>query len=150
MQLRGERQDLAETQEDEMDDAHNERQSRREAQDELLIDALAAGRTYAAAAEEVGCGQRTVARRMADPLFARRVAERRAEHLIVLAGRFSALTVRAVETIEELMDAGLERTRLAAARLVVEWTAKLRHSEDLAVAVAEIREHLGLGDADAH
>lgn len=88
--------------------------------------------------------------RMADPLFARRVAERRAEHLVSLAGRFSELTERAVGTIEELMDSGLERTRLAAARLVVEWAARLRHAEDLAVAVAEIREHLGLGDADAH
>ena len=133
-----------------MNEAHDETQSRREARDELLIGALAAGRTYAAAAEEVGCGQRTVARRMADPLFARRVAERRAEHLIVLAGRFSALTERAAETIEELMDSGLERTRLAAARLVVEWAARLRNTEDMAVAVAEIREHLGLDDADAH
>jgi hypothetical protein len=51
-----------------------------------------------------------------------------------------------VEVIEQLMEVGSERTRLAAARLVVEWAAKLRHAEDLAVAVAEIRQHLGLDD----
>jgi hypothetical protein len=72
-----------------MDEPHDEGQNRRSALDELLVDALAAGSSYSHAADAVGYSQRTVARRMADPTFARRVAERRAEHLVSMAGRFS-------------------------------------------------------------
>ncbi|MEX2374898.1 MAG: helix-turn-helix domain-containing protein [Dehalococcoidia bacterium] len=133
-----------------MDERHDEGQNRRSVRDALLVDALAAGWSYPEAAEVAGCSERTVARRMSEPAFARQVAERRAEHLVSMAGRFSTLTSRAVEVIEQLMEEGSERTRLASARLVVEWAAKLRHAEDLAVAVAEIRQHLGLDDSDAN
>ena len=126
----------------------NELSDRREAQDEILVAALAGGRSYAEAGELAGISGRTVARRMADVGFARLVADRRGEQVTAIAGRISSLSGEAVDAIHECLSDPSAGTRLAAARLLLEWSLKFRRGEDLTLAVAEIRQHLGLGEAD--
>ena len=125
---------------------HDEGQDRRSAQDELLIAALASGRSYADAASIAGVSARTVSRRMSDARFARRVADRRGEQVVAIAGRITSMTAEALNTIRDCLgDDRPELTRLAAARLVLDWTFKFRRGEDSSIAVAEIGQHLGLG-----
>lgn len=120
--------------------------SGREAQDEILVDALATGVSYEAAAELAGCSGRTVARRMADPEFARRVSKRRGERVVATAGQLTSLSSEAVETIRGCLDDESPRVRLAAAKALLDLGAKYRNTHDLEVEIAEIREHVGLGE----
>lgn len=128
--------------------SNREFDDRRSAQDELLVAALAAGQSYAEAGDLAGISSRTVARRMSEVAFARRVADRRGEQVVAIAGRISSLTFEAIEAVRECLADSDARTRLAAARLLLDWALKFRRGEDLALAVAEIRQHLGLGDGD--
>lgn len=131
-----------------IDQVHDESADRRQAKDELLIAALAAGSSYEEAGAVAGVSARTVSRRMSDVGFARRVADRRGEQVVAIAGRISSLTSEAVDAVRECLSDPSARTRLAAARLLLDWAWKFRRGEDLALAVAEIRQHLGLGDGD--
>ena len=125
--------------------SHDEATSRRAAQDEILIAGLASGLSYEEAGKAAGCVGRTVARRMEDAEFARRVASRRGEHVLAVAGQLTALSAEAVEVIRGCMQDGSARTRLAAAKTLLELAVKFRNSHDLEVEIAEIRQHLGLG-----
>jgi len=82
-----------------MDRENSEGTSRREAQDELIVEALAAGRSYGEAGELAGCSGRTVARRMGDAEFARRVADRRGERVVSVAGQLTSLGSEAVAAL---------------------------------------------------
>lgn len=126
----------------------NELESRREAQDEVLVAALASGRSYSDAGQLAGVSDRTVARRMSDVSFARRVAERRGEQVVATAGRISSLAGEAVDAIRGCLSDSSANTRLAAARLLLDWSLKFRRGEDLTLAVAEIRQHLGLAEVE--
>lgn len=126
----------------------SELSDRRGAQDEVLIAALAAGRSYAEAGGLAGVSGRTVARRMADVGFARLVADRRGEQVVAIAGRISSLSSEAVDAIRDCLSDTSASTRLAAAKLLLEWSLKFRRGEDLTLAVVEIRQHLGMGDAE--
>ena len=127
---------------------NQELENRRESQDERLIEALAAGRSYPEAGALAGVSGRTVARRMTEVSFARRVADRRGEQVVAIAGRITSLASEAVDAVRDCLDDPSARVRLAAARLLLDWALKVRQGEDLALAVAEIRQHLGLGDGD--
>jgi hypothetical protein len=69
-----------------------ETESRREAQDELIITALATGVSYEKAGEVARCSGRTVARRMEDAGFSRRVSKRRGERVVEAAGQLTSLS----------------------------------------------------------
>ena len=127
-----------------MDNSKTEGENRREAQDEIIVSALATGSSYNEAGEVAGVSGRTVARRMAEPSFARLVAERRKEQVVAVAGRVSSLTTDALTAVEDCLSDESSRTRLAAAKLLLEWSFRLRRDEDLDLRVAEIRQHLGL------
>ena len=118
--------------------------SRREAQDEILVDALANGLSYEAAGELAGCSGRTVARRMTDAGFARRVSDRRGERVMATAGQLTSLSSEAVETIRGCLDAESPQVRLAAAKALLGLAVKFRDSHDLAAEMAEIRQHIGM------
>ncbi len=124
---------------------NDEALSRREAQDELIVAALALGLSYQRVGEEAGCSARTVARRMDDPEFSRRVSKRRGEVVVEVAGRLTSLSGDAVGAIRGCLDDEDPRVRLAAAKTLLELAVKFRHAHDLAVGIAEIREHLGMG-----
>ena len=127
-----------------MDSGQTELDSRRSAQDEMLVAALAAGSSYSEAGDAAGVSARTVARRMADLSFARLVAERRREQVVAVSGRVSSLTDRAVTAVEDCLSDESARIRLTAAKLLLDWAFRLRRDEDLELRVAEIRQHLGL------
>lgn len=127
-----------------MDSKRTESENRRSAQDEIIVSALTTGSSYSEAGELAGVSGRTVARRMEDTSFARLVAERRKEQVVAVAGRVSSLTTEAITAVEDCLSDESARTRLAAAKLLLEWSFKLRRDEDLDLRVAEIRQHLGL------
>lgn len=123
---------------------HDEGTSRREAQDEIIVSALAAGLTYEQAGDLAACSGRTVARRMENAEFARQVSDRRGERVVSTAGQLTALSAEAVEVIKGCMQDDSARTRLAAAKTLLELAVKFRNSHDLELEIAEIRQRLGM------
>jgi hypothetical protein len=119
--------------------------SRREAKDEIIIAALAAGRNYREAAERAGVDRRTVSRRMQLPEFARRVSEGRDEHGVVVSGGLASSTPRAVSTIVACLDDESPKVRLAAAKLLLEMDLKARRINEIERDLAEIRRLLAEG-----
>lgn len=77
--------------------------------------------TRGAVGEAAGCSGRTVARRMENAGFARRVANRRGERVVSTAGQLTSLSTEAVDVIRACMQGDSERTRLAAARTLWIW-----------------------------
>ena len=130
------------TEDSDPDESHEKPLSRREANDEILIAALAAGRNYADAAELAGVDRRTVCRRMQLPEFARRVSEGRREHAVMVSGHLASSSPRAVETIVACLDDDDSRVRLAAAKLLVEMDLRARSINDIERELTEIRQLL--------
>lgn len=115
----------------------------REATNEILIEALASGRSYTQAGELAGVTSRTVARRMADPAFARQVSERRAAWATRTAGELVSMGSEAIAVLRELLvDAERPADRLRAVHLVLSLGARLRHEVDLDVRLQEIEHRL--------
>ncbi len=127
-------------------DSRDELVDRRAGQDELIVAALAAGRSYTEAGEIAGVSSRTVARRMSDPAFARLVADQRGEVVVSMTGQLTSLAAEAVDAIRSGLADESARTRIAAGKLILELAHKFRHGSDLEIEVAEIRAHLGLED----
>lgn len=85
--------------------------------DDLLIAALARGATQARAAQESGCSERTVRRRLEDENFRARVQAAREEPLQRATGALAAGAPSAVNTLLKLMtSAKNESVRLGAAK----------------------------------
>ena len=124
--------------------SHDERADRRESQDELIIAALAAGMTYERAGALGGVSGRTVARRMADPVFARLVADRRGEVVVSMTGELTSMAAEAVDAVRSCLHQEDPRHRLSAAKLVLDLVLKLRDSRDLEIQLMEIRRKLDL------
>jgi hypothetical protein len=130
----------------------DEGQRRREAADEVLLDSLAAGNTYARAGELAGCSPRTVRRRVTDPDFRAELARRRAARTLELVGTVSALESLAVQTIRECLTAEKDADRLRAAGIALSLGQRLRQAVDvddrLAAQEAMLADLLGEGDDD--
>jgi hypothetical protein len=110
--------------------ADNGRRKRRKGEAALLL-ALAGGRTVRAAARAAGVGERTAARRLADPAFRRQVAELRAEMVERALGRAARGMSAAADTLRQLLRAEKESVRLGAARALLELTVRLREGVEL-------------------
>jgi hypothetical protein len=95
-------------------------QSRREARDELLIEALASYPTNRAAAAAAKVSERTVRRRLEDDDFRQRVVERRAEKLEEFQQELDVGRRKAYETALQIVDdrAAGPTSRLRAAQLL--------------------------------
>jgi hypothetical protein len=118
----------------------SEAQARRAAQDEILIEALAAGRSYAEAGRLAGLSGRSVGRRMqAGGEFERQVTQRREETVGRVIGGLSTLAVNALEVIaahladptspEQMRAATLTLSQLVRFRQVAEFEQRLRDLE---------------------
>jgi hypothetical protein len=95
-----------------------------------MIPCLAAGRTYAEAAQAGGVSERTVSRRMQDESFRLAVIEERDKLVAAARDRlaFSALT--AADQLEYLLlESRNEATRLAAAKAILDLGRKLRDED---------------------
>lgn len=105
---------------------------RRSACDELLITALAAGRTCAEAATVACVSEKTVRRRLKEEPFAARVSQARAAIVTATAARLLSLTTVAVQTLEDLMDqGGNAAVRLRAAQAVLTQAREYRELGEL-------------------
>ena len=80
---------------------------RRRPVDEVLVAALAAGATHAAAANAAGVSERTVRRRLNDPTFHASVIAERDALVRRVATKLTGLSATTVETLEKLLGDGV-------------------------------------------
>ncbi len=132
----------------------DEAELRREHQDEILIVALAAGRSDEEAAALADCSARTVRRRRREePAFARQVSIRRADQVAALTGRLLTHSHRAVEAIAAALDDDDPRIRLQAARLLLGTADRFRRSTEVDDQIAEVHalaQAIARPDSDDH
>ena len=127
----------------EAENNHSEAEARREAQDEILKDALGRGLTYSQAADLVpNTSARTVRRRMADEAFAREVRSRRSEMVSAVTGQLAAASTRAVEVLVECLGAEREADRIRAALAILQLSERHRAQSDLEAEIADLRRML--------
>src|SRR5207249_5739522 len=96
--------------------------------DELLIGALAAGSPVEQAAETASVSVRTAYRRLADPGFARRLAQARDELISSALGELVECASEVVATLRALLSASDERVRLGAAKSTLDQLLRLRET----------------------
>jgi hypothetical protein len=116
--------------------------SARSRSDELLLGALAAGSPVDQAAETAGISVRTAYRRLADPGFARRLAQARDELISSALGELVECASEAVATLRALLQAKDERVRLGAARSTLEQLLRLRETLTLSQRLAALERSL--------
>ena len=112
--------------------------SARSRSEELLLGALAAGSPVDQAAETAGVSVRTAYRRLADPRFARRLAQARDELISRALGELVDCASEAVATLRALLRAKDERVRLGAARSTLEQLLRLRETLTLSQRLAAL------------
>jgi hypothetical protein len=106
--------------------------------DELLLGALAAGSSVDDAAQTAGVSSRTAYRRLADPSFARRLAQARDELISAALGELVECASEAVATLRALLAASDERVRLGAAKSTLEQLLRLRETLALSQRLAAL------------
>jgi hypothetical protein len=99
--------------------------------DQILIEALAAGMTHEAAAEQIGCSTKTVQRRLRNPAFVGALRERRAQRADQFASSLERSAERALRALDDLLDAESESVRLAAVRLTLAEQLRFRAAHEL-------------------
>jgi hypothetical protein len=114
---------------------------RRRGEDSLLA-ALAAGSTVEDAAKAAGLSSRTAYRRLADPGFARRLAQTRDELISNALGELVDCASEAVATLRSLLSASDERVRLGAAKSTLEQLLRLRETLTLSQRLAALERSL--------
>jgi hypothetical protein len=110
--------------------------------DELLLGALSAGSPVEQAAETAGVSVRTAYRRLAEPGFARRLAQARDELISGALGELVECASEAVATLRALLQARDERVRLGAARSTLEQLLRLRETLTLSQRLAALERSL--------
>jgi hypothetical protein len=120
---------------------------RRAAQDEVLVELLAAGASYKVAAETIGITARTITRRMADGDFAARVSQRRGETVAEVTGQLTSMGNDALEVLRDCLAAEKPADRLRAAHLLLTLMARFRHETELEDRLATIERQLEAVDS---
>jgi hypothetical protein len=87
--------------------------------DELLVHYLALGKTFQEAARLVGCGERTVRRRWANPAFRQAVRRVRQELLDAIRGDACKAALLSISTLEALLTSDEPLVRLKAADAIL-------------------------------
>src|SRR5439155_10764078 len=106
--------------------------------DDSLLAALAAGSTVEDAAKAAGLSARTAYRRLADPRFARRLAQTRDELISNALGELVDCASEAVATLRALLRASDERVRLGAAKSTLDQLLRLRETLTLSQRLAAL------------
>ena len=106
--------------------------------EDSLLAALAAGSTVEDAAKAAGLSSRTAYRRLADPGFARRLAQTRDELISNALGELVDCASEAVATLRALLSASDERVRLSAAKSTLEQLLRLRETLTLSQRLAAL------------
>ena len=108
--------------------------SRPRKNNDLIVSALAHGKTHAQAARIAGVSERTIGRRAQEPDFAARVNQARAEVTAAATAQLAALTSKAIAVLDDTLDdadedhAGL---RLRAAQIVLKSGLEYRERAEL-------------------
>lgn len=123
--------------------------SQRDDADEILIAALATGRTVVGAGRQAGVSESTVRRRMADPEFARRVSDFRGQIVSGVVGRLLDLMGKAMDRLEVLVDDKDGKLALGAVREIFASGFKGHQLVDLQERLERIESRLG-GAGNAH
>jgi hypothetical protein len=104
---------------------------------------LACGANVELAARQAGISESTVRRRLKDPAFIAKLNKLRAEVHVRIAYQLAAASTEGVRTMVRLMkETNSGSVRLGAARSVVELSAKVRETADLAVRINEPERRL--------
>ena len=98
--------------------------------DELLMSAIAAGKTVRDAASDAGVSERTAFRRIGDADFRQRVADLRGRMLETVAGRLADTAGAACDRLTKLLDAESPSVQLSAARTILEQSVRWRELID--------------------
>ena len=98
--------------------------------DEAIMIALAGGMTQQQAAKHAGVSEKTIRNRLADPVFKQKIADYRANLLARTADRLTAVGLKAVTALEDLLEAESESVRLGAARTILELGPRIREVKD--------------------
>lgn len=107
-----------------------------ENQEDTLAFGLANGWSLRRSSKEAGLPQTTARRWASDPAFKRRVAVMRQEVVGAAVGRLAVVASAAVDTLEELLAAGVDpETRLRAAKAVLSELVALGEFADLSARV---------------
>jgi hypothetical protein len=109
---------------------------------EALLQALAGGLSVPRAAEAAGLSRRTAYRRLKDPDFRRRVGELRTELFERAAGRLGGAGGRAAAVLAKLLGSADEKTRLAAARAILELGPRVRDAAEIARRLDELERRV--------
>jgi hypothetical protein len=118
---------------------------RRASQQEIAVEVLGEGASYAHAGQAAGVDRRTITRWMADSAFSRRVSERRNEWVSQVTGELVASGPDAVLAIRrELVDAERPSDRLRAATMLLTLGHRFREQYELNNRIRLIEERLGL------
>lgn len=113
-----------------------------DAQDDLIVAALASGATYPEAAEVARTSARTVRRRMADEDFARRVSTARAERVAAVTGRLTEVAFEAVDTLREGLSAPRSVDQIRAAHEILVLGLRYRSDHELEGRLAAVEQQL--------
>jgi hypothetical protein len=127
---------------------NDDRLGRREAQDDVLVEALASGMTYSEAGAFGGVTARTVQRRMTAAEFRARVSQRRAQYVAEQTGLLVAGAREAIVVIQhEMRTAVRGADRMRAAALILNFALRYRGELELEARLREAEERLGITDA---
>jgi molybdenum-dependent DNA-binding transcriptional regulator ModE len=115
---------------------------KRKRAEEQLLALLAASSSVEDAARAAGISSRTAYRRLADPVFARRLAQARDELISSALGELVECASEAVATLRSLLSARDERVRLGAAKSTLEQLLRLRETLMLSQRLAALERTL--------
>jgi hypothetical protein len=119
--------------------------TRRAAQQDLALEALARGASYRNSGDLAGVTPKTVQRWMQDPSFSRRLADRRGARLSEVTGLLLDATTDAVAVIRrECLEAEKASDRLRAASLLLTMASRLRDRLDVETRLQEVEAFVGL------
>jgi thioredoxin-like negative regulator of GroEL len=110
--------------------------------DDVLLLALAAGRSAVEAAQVAGVSESTVARRLQDPAFRQKLRDLRARVIDEAAGLLAAGAARAAQVLIDLLADPDARIRLGTATALLDRAAKYRELVELEAKVAKLAEEL--------
>jgi hypothetical protein len=122
----------------------------RKGADDVLLAALAGGKTATEAAFAAGVSLKTAQRRIANPAFAARLAAAKDSLLRDALDRLRGSLVRSVQTLEILLGSEAEVIRLRSAVAMLEQFGKLHDRQSIETRLAAIEARLAQAGQPTH
>jgi len=110
--------------------------------DAFLIPVLVTGKSVREASQETGLSERSIYRRLADPLFRKQLSVARTALVDRALGKLSDACSEAAATLHALLTAQGENVRLGAAKAILEITPKVREWIELENRVTVLEQRM--------